>query len=83
MSKLREAAQAVIDARDNYGYSPSLQAAMNALREALAEPEPEPEYEPWGIIMGSPGGRWVTSQVETSKIWPDGTALYVRVGEKK
>jgi hypothetical protein len=33
--KLREAAQAVIDARDNHGYSPALQAAMNALHDAL------------------------------------------------
>jgi len=43
MSKLRKAAQAVIDARDNYGYSPALQAAMNALRAALVDEEADGE----------------------------------------
>lgn len=39
MSNLREAAQAVIDARDNHGYSPALQAAMKELCNALIEPD--------------------------------------------
>jgi hypothetical protein len=37
--KLRKAAQDVIDARENHGYSPALQAAINALSDALAEPD--------------------------------------------
>ena len=83
MNKLREAAQAVIDTVDIHGvYRPEIFEAFERLRDALAEDE-DTEFELWGIIMGSPGGRWVTSQVDTHKIYPVGTALWVKVGEKK
>jgi len=52
------------------------------LDEALGEVEPE-EYELWGIIMGSPGGRWVASQLDPAKVYPVGTALYVCKRERQ
>ncbi len=96
MNKLREAAQAVLDTVDIHGvYRPEIFEAFERLRDALREDalvclsethqqlNAALEYELWGIIMGSPGGRWVTSQVDTHKIYPVGTALWVKVGEKK
>ena len=84
MNKLREAAQAVVKAYlaepdEDGGYSVLTMREIDALRDALAEDE-DTEYELWGIIMGSPGGRWVTSQVENHKIYPVGTALWVKIG---
>lgn len=88
--KLRNAAQDVIDARENHGYSPALQEAMNALRDALADDRldemqslteseyREPHYELWGRVTGGHGGRWAFEQFD-SRVWPDGTALYVKV----
>ena len=54
-------------------------AALGALTETHKELEGALEYELWGIIQGSPGGRWVTSQLDPAAAYPVGTALYVRV----
>jgi hypothetical protein len=78
MSKLREAAQAIVQCFDTHGFVP--EHRIKALRDALAEPEPE--YELWGALAGGPGARWPVEQIE-ELVWPDGTALYVRVERKK
>lgn len=38
-------------------------------------------YELWGRVAGTHGGRLIAMPIDQSKIWPDGTALYVRVEE--
>lgn len=76
MSKLREAAQAVIAAKS----TSDMVLAMERLRDALAEDRWE--YALWGTINGSPGGRWVSTQSHPNEIWPPGTALYVRRGQE-
>tara|TARA_R110002126_G_scaffold170180_1_gene319123 strand:- start:359 stop:622 length:264 start_codon:yes stop_codon:yes gene_type:complete len=87
MSKLREAAQAVIETFEAGALLDDLEAEIDALRDALAEdrlaedPLAE-EYALWGAVSGGPGGRWSVTQVNPSEIWPVGLALYVR-REKK
>ena len=85
MSKLREAAQAAVKSFEEHGYSPLTIKAIWALRDALAEDRlaEQSEYQFWGTINGSPGGRWVATQINPNEIWPVGTALYVRLGEAK
>jgi hypothetical protein len=45
--------------------------------DVVGEVELDTEYELWGTIQGSPGGRWVTSQLDPAAVYPVGTALYV------
>jgi len=56
-------------------------AALRAVpaEDRLAE---QSEYQLWGTINGSPGSRWPVEQVNPNEVWPVGTALYVRRGEK-
>jgi len=50
---------------------------LAALTKAHRELDAALDFELWGIIQGSPGGRWVASQLDPVKIYPIGTALYV------
>jgi len=50
---------------------------LAALTKTHRELDAALDYELWGIIQGSPGGRWVASQLDPVKIYPIGTALYV------
>jgi hypothetical protein len=94
MSKLREAAEAVLETFEAGELLDDLEAAIDALRDALAEDRldemqaltesdyREPEYELWGIVTGGYGGRWPIQQANPNEIWPAGTALYVRRGQE-
>jgi hypothetical protein len=94
MNKLREAAEAVVAAWDSTSTSEMFRA-MPRLRKALAEDRLdemqaltesdylEPQYELWGRVIGASGGRWPVVGQFDGRIWPVGTALYVRVGKKK
>jgi hypothetical protein len=90
---LREAAQAVIDRWDSPKWahdSVHTGELIAALRDALADDRldemqslteseyREPHYELWGRVTGGHGGRWAFEQFD-SRVWPDGTALYVKV----
>jgi hypothetical protein len=95
MSKLREAAQALLDA-----YVADTERWMtpywNALREALREDElaclsethqqlsEALEYELIGTIDGTYNGRWMLAVFaeNAAAVWPDGTAVYVRRGKE-
>lgn len=80
MSKLREAAQAVIDTVDIHGvYRPEIFEAFERLRDALDE-DKDTEFELWGRVTGHRDSRWPVEQFD-GQIWPDGTALYVKIGE--
>ena len=60
-----------------------IREAADALRAALAEDRLAEEYALWGVVVGGLGGRWPIQQINPGEIWPVGTALYVRTGEKK
>jgi hypothetical protein len=49
----------------------------------LVKAEPE-EYELIGTIDGTYNGRWMLAAFaeNASAVWPDGTAVYVRRGQK-
>lgn len=84
MSKLREAAQAVIDRWESPKWThdaPHTRELIFALREALREPE---EYELIGTIDGTYAGRWMLAAFaeNAAAVWPDGTAVYVRKVEE-
>ena len=94
MSKLREAAQALLDA-----YVADTERWMtpywDALRDALQEDalvcltethqqldealaEKSEEYELLGRIFGTYGGRWVFIPDNKHFAWPEGMAVYAR-----
>ena len=54
------------------------EARADEADQQLCAAELDTEYELWGTIQGSPNGRWVTSQLDPSAVYPVGTALYVR-----
>jgi hypothetical protein len=37
------------------------------------------EYELWGRVFGTHGGRLSAMPIDPRGVWPDGTALYVKV----
>jgi len=93
MSKLREAAQAVIDrwespkwAHDSIHTGELIAALREALREdALVclsnthqQLDAALEYELIGTIKGMYGGRWTLTPEDKAALWPDNTAVYVR-----
>ena len=97
MSKLREAAQAVVktylaEPDEDGGYSVLTMREIDALRDALAEDRLNemqrltgseylaPQYELWGRVTGGHGSRWPVEQFD-GRIWPDGTALYVKIAK--
>ncbi len=47
-------------------------------RLAADQPKPE-EYELWGRVFGTHGGRLIAMPIDPRGVWPDGTALFVRV----
>jgi hypothetical protein len=56
---------------------------LAALTKAHRELDVALDFELWGIIQGSPGGRWVASQLDPVKVYPIGTSLYVcRMGQE-
>lgn len=75
MNKLREAAQAVVKAYEDGECWNDFEAAVDALRDALAEPEPE--YQLVGRFTGTLSGRFIFAP-ESNEIWPVGTALYAK-----
>jgi len=102
MSKLREAAQAVVsivtwrvdDVPPHLEFLKEMVKAVKNLEDALAEDRldemqaltesdyGEWEYELWGRVAGGPGSRWPVEQID-GRLWPLGTALYVRAEKKK
>jgi hypothetical protein len=89
MSKLREAAQALLEAVEDEGVR-GMDTAIKALRDALAEDalvclsnthqqlDAALEYELVGRINGTYGGQWVFTSCDEAAIWPVDTAVYVR-----
>ena len=77
MSKLREAAQTLLEAVEDEGVR-GMDTAIKALRDALVESESE--YPLVGRFVGTLNGRFVFAP-EDNKIWPVDTALYARIEE--
>jgi membrane-associated HD superfamily phosphohydrolase len=94
MSKLREAAQALLDAyvADTNWMIPYWDALSDALQEdALVrlsnthqQLDEALEYELIGTIDGTYNGRWMLAAFaeNAAAVWPDGTAVYVRRGQE-
>ena len=76
MEVIRERAEKLIEVMNNDVLT-CLSDTHQQLASDLGEVELDTEYELWGTIQGSPGGRWVTSQLDPAAVYPVGTALYV------
>lgn len=54
--------------------------AEHEYQQRMAADQPEPEtYELWGRVFGTHGGRVLAMPIDSRNIWPDGTALFVKV----
>jgi hypothetical protein len=87
MSKLRQAAEEVSRAWRKGLSLIEFILAVHAMEEALAEDRQakrdEYEYQLIGTIDGTYAGRWMLAALaeNAAAVWPDGTAVYVRVKE--